>query len=59
MRYCSEDAPRSGERNINLNKNTSENAALNTKTKIYINLYFFLKKIYIPGVWKTMSNFEG
>ena len=26
MRYCSEDAPRTGERNVNLNKNTSENA---------------------------------
>ena len=29
MRYCSEDAPRTGEQNVNLNKNTSENAALN------------------------------
>ena len=29
MRYCSEDAPRTGERNVNLNKKTSENAALN------------------------------
>ena len=29
MRYCSEDAPRTGERNVNLNKNTSENTALN------------------------------
>ena len=29
MRYFSEDAPRTGERNVNLNKNTSENAALN------------------------------
>ena len=29
MRYCSEDAPRTGERKVNLNKNTSENAALN------------------------------
>ena len=29
MRYCSEDVPRTGERNVNLNKNTSENAALN------------------------------
>ena len=28
MRYCSEDAPRTGERNVNLNKTTSENAAL-------------------------------
>ena len=25
MRYCSDDAPRTGERNVNLNKNTSEN----------------------------------
>ena len=29
MRYCSEHAPRTGEWNVNLNKNTSENAALN------------------------------
>ena len=29
MRYCSEDAPRTGERNVNLNKNTLENAGLN------------------------------
>ena len=29
MRYCSDDALRTGERNVNLNKNTSENAALN------------------------------
>ena len=29
MRYCSEDAPRTGERNVNLNKNTSENAVSN------------------------------
>ena len=29
MRYCSEDAPRTEERSVNLNKNTSENAALN------------------------------
>ena len=29
MRYCSEDAPRTAERNVNLNQNTSENAALN------------------------------
>ena len=29
MRCCSEDAPRTGKRNVNLNKNASENAALN------------------------------
>ena len=29
MRYCSDDATRTEERNVNLNKNTSENAALN------------------------------
>ena len=29
MRYYSEDAPRTGEQNVNLNKNTLENAALN------------------------------
>ena len=29
MRYSSEDAPRTGERNVNLNKNTSENITLN------------------------------
>ena len=29
MRYCSEDAPRTGEKNVNLNKNTSKNTALN------------------------------
>ena len=29
MRYCSEDASQAGERNVNLNKNASENAALN------------------------------
>ena len=28
MRYCSDDVPRTGERNVNLDKNTSENAAL-------------------------------
>ena len=31
MRYCSEDALRTGGRTVNLNKNTSENAALNKK----------------------------
>ena len=29
MRYCSDDAPRTGERNVNLNKNISENVTLN------------------------------
>ena len=29
MRYCSDDAPRTGEQNVNLNKNTSENIAFN------------------------------
>ena len=29
MCYCFEDAPQTGERNVNLNKNTSENAAVN------------------------------
>ena len=30
MRYCSDEAPRTGERNVNLNKNnTSENVASN------------------------------
>ena len=29
MRYCSDDAPWTGERNVNLNKNTSENVASN------------------------------
>ena len=29
MRYCSEDAPRTAERKIHLNKNTSENVASN------------------------------
>ena len=29
MFYCSDDAPRTWERNVNLNKNTSENVALN------------------------------
>ena len=29
MRYPSEDAPRTGERNVKLNKNTSENDATN------------------------------
>ena len=34
MRYCFDDAPRTGERNVNLNKiNTSENVASN---KIYL-----------------------
>ena len=33
MRYCCEDAPWTGERNVNLNKNTSENAALNKMFK--------------------------
>ena len=30
MRYCSDDAPRTWERNVKLNKNTSENVASNT-----------------------------
>ena len=38
MRYCSEDAPRTGERNVNLNKNTSENAASN-KTLVLDAMY--------------------
>ena len=38
MRYCSEDAPRTGERNVNLNKNTSENAALK---KMFQTSYFY------------------
>ena len=38
MRYCSEDASRTGERNANLNKNTSENAALN-KTLVLDAMY--------------------
>ena len=29
MRYCSDDAYRTGERNVDLNKNTSKNAASN------------------------------
>ena len=29
MRYCFDDAPRTGKRNVNLNKNTSENVASN------------------------------
>ena len=29
MRYCFKDAPRTGKQNVNLDKNTSENAALN------------------------------
>ena len=33
MRYCSEDAPRTGERNVNFNKTTSENAVLNKMCK--------------------------
>ena len=33
MRSCSEDAPRTGERNVNFNKNTSENAVLNKMCK--------------------------
>ena len=33
MRYCSEDAPRTGERNVNFNKTTSENALLNKMCK--------------------------
>ena len=33
MRYCSEDAPRNGKRNVNFNKNTSENAVLNKMCK--------------------------
>ena len=33
MRYCSEDASRTGERNVNFNKNTSENAVLNKMCK--------------------------
>ena len=40
MRYCSEDAPRTGERNVNLNKNTSENDALN---KIFYSSNIFNK----------------
>ena len=31
MRYCSEDASRTGERNVNFNETTSENAVLNKK----------------------------
>ena len=33
MCYCSEDAPRTGERNVNFNKTTSENAVLNKMCK--------------------------
>ena len=33
MRYCSEDAPRTEERNVNFNKTTSENAVLNKMCK--------------------------
>ena len=33
MRYCSEDAPRTGERNVNFNKTTLENAVLNKMCK--------------------------
>ena len=47
MRYCSEDAPRTGERNVNCNKKTtSENVVLN-KMKKYDHFYsnFYLKTL--------------
>ena len=34
MPYCSDDAPRTVERNVNLNKNTSENVASNKIMKL-------------------------
>ena len=41
MRYCSEDAPQTGKRNVNLNKNTSQNAALNKKNMYVWNIFAF------------------
>ena len=48
MRYCSEDAPRARERNVNLNKNASKNAALNKMSvprrifhQIAVKIFFF------------------
>ena len=50
MRYCPEDAPRTGERNVNLDKNTSESAALNNiinkVASSGINLIFFTVTLY-------------
>ena len=39
MRYCSEDAPRTGERNVNFNKTTSENTVLNKTILVVGGLY--------------------
>ena len=35
-RCCSDDAPRTGKRNVNSNKNKSENAALNKIKSIFL-----------------------
>ena len=65
MRYCFEDAPRIGKRNVKLNKNTSENAALNKmfhlnerapssfSNKTKCDLVIFSSKLvkYLSKVW--------
>ena len=56
MRYCSEDAPRTEERSVNLNKNTSENAALNEMFHPDLRaLSFIFKYVFIVGV-ASLSN---
>ena len=59
MRYCSEDAPRTGERNVNFNKTTSENAVLN-KTKdlavviVYIDWHAQWLEHFIHSDWRRV-----